>query len=44
MSQTRRWPVELFFQRMSAFLSPLKSPDPAILQEIATLPKFTLLP
>ena len=43
MIQIRRWPVELFCQRMSDLPSPLKSPEPAMFQGISTVPKFTLL-
>src|SRR5438094_58351 len=41
MSQIRRWPEELFCQRMSALASPLKSPEPAMLHDVATVPKLT---
>src|SRR5438046_7104489 len=42
MIQIRRWPVELFCQRMSALPSPLKSLEPAMLHDVATNPKLTL--
>src|SRR5207247_6103417 len=41
MIQIRRWPVELFCQRMSALPSPLKSLEPAMLHDVATNPKLT---
>src|SRR5438046_9691850 len=43
MIQIRRWPVELFCQRMSDLPSPLKSLEPAMLHGVATDPKLTLL-
>src|SRR2546421_649960 len=43
MSQMARAP-ELFCQRMSGLLSPLKSPEPAIFQEVATDGRKMLLP
>src|SRR4029453_810866 len=41
MSQITRWPVEVFCQRMSALPSPLKSPEPAMLHDVPTVPKLT---
>src|SRR2546421_11573729 len=43
MSQRARAP-ELFCQRMSGLLSPLKSPEPTIFQEVATDGRKMLLP
>src|SRR5438874_13190403 len=43
MSQMARAP-ELFCQRMSAWPSPLKSPEPTIFQEVATDGRKMLLP
>jgi len=43
MSQMARAP-ELFCQRMSGLLSPLKSPEPTIFQEVATDGRKMLLP
>ena len=41
MSQIPRWPVTVFCQRMSALPSPLKSPEPAMLHDVPTVPKST---
>src|SRR6266496_1427105 len=41
MSQTARMPA-VFCQRMSDLPSPLKSPEPAMLHDVATNPKFTV--
>src|SRR6266699_1366079 len=42
MSQIKRWPVELFCQRMSGLPSPLKSFEPAMLHTVEIVGKATL--